>query len=47
MVEHPLAFEIENGVDDVLESFRAGDSAFACDVTNDEHGYSRFFRKTH
>ena len=47
MVEHALAFEIQHRVDDVLECLRTGDSSFACDVSNDEHGDPRFFRKAH
>src|SRR3954470_14810054 len=47
VVEHSFAFEIQNRVYDVLESFWSRDSSVARNVTDDEHSDARFFCEAH
>ena len=42
-----VAFEIEHGIDDVLERFRPGDRAFLCDVAGQKNRRPVCFANSH
>ena len=42
-----VTFEIQHGVDHVLEDARPCDDAFLGDVTDDQHRHARCFRESH
>ena len=47
MLQHPLALEIQNRIDDVLERLRAGNAAAFGDVADREHSGLCFLREAH
>ena len=47
VIEHPVALEVQNRIDDVLQSFRPGDSTLARHMPDDEHRYARFLCEPH